>query len=198
MGRTNIRGDDLVADPIPLHIIHLSQDDPRKCTARKLASRGLANIHENNRRPPRRGILLDPLAGVILGPDDREVIEAGASLVALDCSWKQIVQSLADIAERSPALVGRTLPVVLAANPVSWGKPGRLSTVEALAVSLILLGRRDQAEDILRPFSFGEQFLTLNRKPLEAYEEATSNAELVELQWEFFDKPPGQQTGGQG
>ena len=61
----------------------------------------------------------------------------------------------------------------------------------------ILLGRRDQAEDILRPFSFGEQFLTLNRKPLEAYEEATSNAELVELQWEFFDKPPGQQTGDQ-
>ena len=180
-----------MADPIPLHIIHLSQDDPRKCTARKLASRGLANIHENNRRPPRRGILLDPLAGVILGPDDRDVIEAGASLVALDCSWKQIVQSLADIAERSPALVGRTLPVVLAGNPVSWGKPGRLSTVEALAVSLILLGRREQAEDILRPFSFGEQFLTLNRKPLEAYEEASSNAELVELQWDFFDEPPG-------
>ena len=198
MGRTNIRGDDLVADPIPLHIIHLSQDDPRKCTARKLASRGLANIHENNRRPPRRGILLDPLAGVILGPADRAVIDAGASLVALDCSWKQIVQSLADIAARSPALAGRTLPVVLAGNPVSWGKPGRLSTVEALSVSLILLGRRDQGEDILRPFSIGEQYLTLNRKPLEAYEEATSNSELVELQWEFFDKPPGQQTGEQG
>ena len=191
MGQAKIRGDGLVAAPIPLHIIHLSQDDPRKCTARKLARKGLVNIHENNRRPPRRGILLDPLAGVILGPDDRDVIEAGASLVALDCSWKQIVQSLADIAERSPALVGRTLPVVLAGNPVSWGKPGRLSTVEALAVSLILLGRREQAEDILRPFSFGEQFLTLNRKPLEAYEEASSNAELVELQWDFFDEPPG-------
>ncbi len=189
MGQSWIRGDGLASDPIPLHIIHLSQDDPRKCTARKLASKGLVNIHETNRRPPRRGILLDPLAGVILGPDDRAVIEAGASLVALDCSWKQIVPSLADISERSPALEGRTLPVVLAANPVSWGKPGRLSTVEALAVSLILLGRRGQAEDILRPFPFGEQFLTLNRKPLEAYEDANSNAELVQLQWEYFDEP---------
>ena len=179
----------MTAPPIPLHIIHMSQDDPRKCTARKLASRGLANIHENNRRPPRRGILLDPLSGVILGPDDRDVIDAGASLVALDCSWKQIEQSLTDIGKRSPALEGRTLPVVLAANPVSWGKPGRLTTAEALAVSLILLGRREQAEEILRPFAFGEQFLTLNRKPLSAYEGASSNAELVEIQWEYFDEP---------
>jgi len=176
-------------EAVPLHIIHLSQDDPKKCTARKLQRLGLAIIHEQIRRPPRRGFLLDPVAGTILGPDDAPSIEQGASIVALDCSWKRLDDSLAQVQRRAPTLEGRTLPVVLAANPVSWGKPGRLSTVEALAVSLVLVDRWGQAEEILRPFSFGEQFLKLNAQPLEAYAGAKTNAELVEIQWEFFDKP---------
>lgn len=176
-------------EDVPLHIIHLSQDDPKKCTARKLQRLDLAIIHEQVRRPPRRGFLLDPVAGTILGPDDAPSIEQGASIVALDCSWKRLDDSLSQVHRRAPKLVGRTLPLVLAANPVSWGKPGRLSTVEALAVSLILVQRWEQARRILRPFSFGDQFFTLNAQPLEAYAEATTNAELVEIQWEFFDKP---------
>ena len=47
---------------VPLHIIHLDQDDPKKCTARKLAKRELANLHFSTSRPPRRGFLLDPSA----------------------------------------------------------------------------------------------------------------------------------------
>jgi len=174
---------------VPLHIIHLDQDDPKKCTARKLASRDLAQLHFDTRRPPRRGFLLDPSAGTILGPDDLPLIERGASLVALDCSWKQLDASLVRIRKSSPRLEGRTLPLVLAANPISWGKPGRLSTVEALAVCLILLDKEEQARRILKPFSWGEQFLILNAEPLAAYKEATSRENLVELQWEFFDRP---------
>ena len=156
---------------VPLHIIHLDQDDPKKCTARKLASRDLAQLHFDTRRPPRRGFLLDPSAGTILGPDDLPLIEKGASLVALDCSWKQLDASLARIRKSSPRLEGRTLPLVLAANPISWGKPGRLSTVEALAVCLILLDKEEQARGILKPFSWGEQFLILNAEPLAAYKD---------------------------
>jgi pre-rRNA-processing protein TSR3 len=169
----------------------LSQDDPKKCTARKLERLGLAIIHENMRRLPRRGILLDPLAGQILGPDELQDMKRGGSLVALDCSWKKCDASFDDVKRISPKLFPRTLPLVLAANEVSWGKLGRLSTVEALAVCLILVGEREQAEQILAPFRFGEQFLELNSEPLTAYSEAKSNAELVDLQWEFFDKPEG-------
>ena len=133
--------------------------------------------------------MLDPSAGVILGPDDLPLIEKGASLVALDCSWKLLTESIDQIRKSSPRLEGRTLPLVLAANPVSWGKPGRLSTVEALAVCLILLGKEEQASKILRPFSWGQQFLILNAEPLKAYKEAKSREEIVDLQWEFFDKP---------
>lgn len=174
---------------VPLHIIHLEQDDPKKCTARKLAARDLATLHFNTRRPPRRGYLLDPAAGIILGPDDLPMIEKGAALVALDCSWKRLTESLKQVKSSSPRLEGRTLPLVLAANPVSWGKPGRLSTVEALAMCLVLLNKEDQAKRILRPFSWGEQFLILNAEPLAAYKEAESRQHLIDLQWEFFEMP---------
>ena len=174
---------------VPLHIIHLDQDDPKKCTARKLANRNLARLHFDTRRPPRRGFLLDPSAGIILGPDDLPLIERGAALVALDCSWKQLQDSITRIRKTSPRLEPRTLPIVLAANPVSWGKPGRLSTAEALAVCLVLLGRMEQAKEVLSPFSWGEQFFTLNHEPLEAYRNSTTREELVSLQWEFFDRP---------
>ena len=141
----------------PLHIIHLEQDDPKKCTARKLEKFGHAILHTNIRKSPKRGFLLDPKAGILLGPDDRNTIERGAAIVALDCSWKQIDSSLEYI-EQNTRLEGRTLPCVLAANPVSWGKPGRLSTSEALALSLVLLDRWGQAREIMKPVRFAESF----------------------------------------
>lgn len=175
-------------DDVPLHIIHLDQDDPKKCTARRLHKFGHAILHTNIKKTPKRGLLLDPKAGILVGPDDRNAIERGASIVALDCSWKQIDSSLEYI-QRNTRLDGRTLPCVLAANPVSWGKPGRLSTAEALALSLVLIDRWEQAREIMKPFRFADSFFHLNEQPLDAYSKAKSNAELAEIQWEFFDKP---------
>jgi pre-rRNA-processing protein TSR3 len=54
---------------------------------------------------------------------------------------------------------------------------------------LILLDKEEQARRILAPFSWGEQFLLLNAEPLNAYKNAETREQLVELQWEFFDKP---------
>ena len=173
---------------LPLHVIHLNQDDPRKCTARALERRGHAILHYDAKYSPKRGVLLDPNSGVLLGPDDRVLMDRGAAIVALDCSWKQLNESLSEIS-RINSLNHRTLPMVLAANPVSWGKPGRLSTAEALCVSLILLGRWEQARSIIRPFGFGDQFLSLNHEPLKAYSLARTNSELAQMQWEFFDMP---------
>ena len=173
---------------VPSHIIHLEQDDPKKCTARRLQKFGHAILHTNIKRSPKRGFLLDPKAGLLLGPDDKKNIDRGAAIVALDCSWKQIDSSLKYI-ENNTKLEGRTLPCVLAANPVSWGKPGRLSTSEALALSLVLIDRWSQAKEIMKPFRFGDSFFQLNAEPLEAYAGAKSNSELAEIQWEFFDKP---------
>ena len=88
---------------------------------------------------------------------------------------------------RRTRLQPRTLPLLLAANPVNWGKPGKLTTVEALAAALYLMGQNHQATELLSKFRWGEQFMNLNKEPLIAYTEAKSSAELVSLQFEFFD-----------
>ncbi len=177
-----------IDDSVPLHVVHLDQDDPRKCSARRMAKAGDAILHFDIRGAPKRGFLLDPSSGKLMGPDDKKSIDRGGSIVALDCSWKRIEESLESIS-RHTRLEGRTLPVLLAANPVSWGKPGRLSTSEAFAASLFILGREEQARIILSSFPYGDNFFNLNIEPLIAYRDAKSNEELSEIQWEFFDRP---------
>ena len=79
--------------------------------------------------------------------------------------------------------------MLLAANPVNWGKPSKMTTAEALAASLWILGREQEARDLLNSFSWGEEFFKLNRLPLEAYALANSSRELVRMQMDFFDLP---------
>jgi pre-rRNA-processing protein TSR3 len=83
----------------------------------------------------------------------------------------------------------RRLPILLAGNPTNYGIAGRLSTAEALAASLILIGFRQPAGVILSLFSWGETFLSLNQEPLEKYAAAKSS-ELSWLEVEFFGAVP--------
>ena len=171
---------------IPVHAIWLAQDDPKKNTAVRASKDDLLRLHKDFKRLPKRGIILEPLCGKVLGPEDREIFDSHGALVGLDCSWAQIEESVEHVMRRT-RLQPRMLPLLLAANPVNWGKPGKLSTVEALAASLYLMGRVEQCQELLSKFRWGERFLELNKEPLEAYAEAKSSAELVALQFEFFD-----------
>ena len=173
---------------VPLHVIHLNQDDPRKCTSRAMERKNHAILHDHPRKAPKRGILLDPTSGMLQGPEDNSLFDRGGSIVALDCSWKSLESALGEVSNHTK-LGRRTLPILLAANPVSWGKPGRLSTAEALCASVIISGRWDQGRMIMQQFPFGNEFLNLNHQPLLAYSKAESNAELAAIQWEFFDEP---------
>ena len=69
---------------------------------------------------------------------------------------------------------------------MNYGKPFLLSSVEAFAGALWILGRPEQAEEILAKFGWGLQFLSLNREPLEAYAAAANRAEVLEAQAEFI------------
>ena len=177
------------SDNVPVHAIWLAQDDPKKNTAVRLSKRNDLILHERFNRLPRRGIILEPLCGKVLGPEDHSLLlEEGGSLVGLDCSWAQIEDSVHQVMKRTK-LKPRMLPLLLAANPVNWGKPSKMTTAEALSASLFLIGKEDQARSILSAFRWGEQFFILNKEPLEAYREAKSSTELVNLQFEFFDIP---------
>lgn len=176
-----------VHSPIPLHAIWLAQDDPKKNTAVKLSRRNEISLHKDFRKLPKKGIILEPLCGKVFGPEDHDLIKQNrGAIVGLDCSWNQIEESVSTVMAKT-RLQPRMLPLLLAANPVNWGKPSKLTTAEAIAATLYLVGRRDSARKLLSAFSWGEQFFILNKEPLDAYSLAKSSQELVELQFEFFD-----------
>ena len=147
--------------------------DPRKCTARRLARDGLVIILHSLSRIPQSTLLLDPTATKALSPQDRSC----TSITALDCSW--------EVLERIPRerwRHRRALPFLVAANPVNFGRPLRLTSVEALAAALYITGEEARATEILSRFSWGLRFLEVNREPLREYAAAKDSAEVVEIQ----------------
>ena len=82
--------------------------------------------------------------------------------------------------------VSRCLPYLVAANPVNYGAPTKLSTVEALAAALYIVGSKDNAERLLSIFKWGPQFINLNRELLDSYAKAKDSTEVVEFQKKFI------------
>ena len=170
-----------------LHVRYEGDDDPEKCSARKLARFDLCELHRSARATP-PGIVLDPFADRALSPADRGSGVSDppddprrARLVALDCSWESAEQE-------AFALDGlhRSLPFLVAANPVNYGTPFRLNTVEAFAGALVVLGERDHAERLLSKFSWGHTFLELNAEPLERYAACEDSTDVVAVQDEYL------------
>ena len=160
-----------------LHVRYEGDDDPDKCTARRLAQFDLATLHHSARATP-PGIVLNPFAEQALSPADRQESDR---LVALDCSWRTAEREAFDLVG-----VHRSLPFLVAANPVNYGTPFELNTVEALAGALVILGEREQAEEILSKFRWGETFLSLNEEPLRRYAACTDSTEVVRIQEEYL------------
>jgi len=163
---------------VELHVRYEGDDDPKKCTARRLAKFDLATLHRTTRATP-PGIVLNPFAEQALSPADRT--GAGDRLVALDCSWETAEQEAFDIGGAH-----RSLPFLVAANPVNYGTPFQLNTVEAFAGALVILGEREQAEQILSKFSWGHTFLELNAEPLERYAGCADSTEVIDIQDEYL------------
>ncbi|MBI4415356.1 MAG: DUF367 family protein [Euryarchaeota archaeon] len=167
-----------LAVDIPLFAFHLEQCDPKRCTSKKLARFRLIALYPRAHQVPRGAVVLHPEAGVALSRADRGNAETHG-LGVIDVSWKRgVFPSL-------PDRRARALPYLLAANPVNYGKPLILSSVEALAAALYIFDRADHARRLLGKFAWGGQFLLLNREPLEAYRAARTGAEVVEAQKEF-------------
>lgn len=148
---------------VKILIYHGKQCNPKACTALKLGRFGLAKVFYTPRLIPRNSIVLSPLADKVLSLEDKAFLDRG--LVALDCSWNRIKEILVP---RKPVQL-RVLPPLVAANPVNYGKPSKLSTVEALGAALFILGREKEARKLLDKYKWGLHFLDLNRELLEGY-----------------------------
>jgi pre-rRNA-processing protein TSR3 len=163
----------------------MAQDDPKKCTAKKLERFGFAEIVDQPRKLPRDALLLDPTAPQAVSRADLPVARAHG-LAAIDCSWKKAEK---EFPQAPGAFHRRALPFLVAANPTAFGKPFKLSTVEAFAATLCILGEHAQAEGMLAKFGWGVHFLEVNAEPLAAYAAARTSAEVVAAQREFLPPP---------
>ena len=160
-----------------LHVRYEGDDDPEKCTARKLARFDMAELHRSPRSVP-RGIVLDPHAERALSPAD----DADLPLVALDCS-----RETAEAEAFGLDGPHRALPFLVAGNPVSHGQPFRLNTAEAFAAGCYVLGDERQAEELMSKFRWGHTFLELNEEPLARYADCDDSEAVVAVQQEYLD-----------
>lgn len=153
--------------------------DPKKCTSKKLARHGLIRLVSRPHELPKGAVVLNPNAEVALSREDEPRCRR-LGLCVLDTSWKS---------GRLPRMRGyreRALPYLVAANPINYGKPVLLSSVEALAAALYIMGDEDQAAELLSKFKWGPTFLQLNAEPLRLYRQARDSREVVKAQAEFI------------
>ncbi len=130
---------------------------------------------------PKRAVVLNPLSEIAFSPADRKRIE-NFGLVALDFSWKHAEKTLL----KNVRGTSRCLPYLIAGNPVNFGNPTKLSTVEALAAALYIAGFKEEAFRVLSIFTWGHTFTEINKERLENYANAKNSTEIIKLQGRFI------------
>jgi pre-rRNA-processing protein TSR3 len=76
----------------------------------------------------------------------------------------------------------RCLPILIAGNPVNYGKLTKLTTAEAIAAALYIAGFKKEAQELLSIFTWGHTFFELNSMLLDNYSSAKDSGEIVEMQ----------------
>lgn len=177
-GEDRRRRSPLLGGAVPIVIYYAGEDDPKKNTALKLSKAGKAKLVDDVRRVPPQSVLLNPFAKKAISREDLAAMRKHG-LLALDCSWARAEEAFPDLLGQTRS---RALPYMLAANPVNYGKAFKLSTAEAIAAALWIVGEKRQAEQVLGAIPYGKQFADLNGVALDEYATCATSAEVVAVQ----------------
>eukprot|EP01120_Amphizonella_sp_Union-15-10_P014170 TRINITY_DN678_c0_g4_i3.p1 TRINITY_DN678_c0_g4~~TRINITY_DN678_c0_g4_i3.p1 ORF type:complete len:261 (+),score=47.51 TRINITY_DN678_c0_g4_i3:228-1010(+) len=167
--------------PFKLAMWDFGQCDAKRCTGRKLVRLGYVSELPLNVRF--RGVILSPFGKKTVSPSDKSIVET-QGLSVIDCSWAQIDSlPLSKIRGEEE----RLLPFLVAANPVNYGKPFKLSCVEAVAATLFITGFKEICFELLDCFKWGRTFYNLNSALLEGYAVASDSAAVIEFQNKYIE-----------
>ncbi len=158
--------------------VYLEQDDPKKSTMKKLERYGLA-IHIPINKIYNK-LYLTPYSGNFLLNSDKAFYEK-TGIVVIDGSWNKI-----NTIENIGAKNGRKLPLLLPVNPINYGKPGKLSSLEALAAALYIMGYTDLSGEVISKYSWAQNFIKTNINPLNDYLKCISNEECIAVEESYF------------
>ncbi|XP_014242978.1 ribosome biogenesis protein TSR3 homolog isoform X2 [Cimex lectularius] len=156
--------------------------DPKKCTGKKLERLHLIRTLKIGQKFS--GVVLSPIGEKCVSPEDREIVLRGG-IAVVDCSWARIEEVPF---EKMRTQHPRLLPFLVAANRINYGKPLKLSCVEAIAGLLYITGFKEEAEKYLDKFSWGLHFLELNGELLNKYSECKNSTEVVQVQNAYIEE----------
>ncbi|MHA1974350.1 MAG: DUF367 family protein [Candidatus Hodarchaeales archaeon] len=170
-------------------IYHANQCDPKKCTGlktsrlfkqKKLSSISNLRLVRKMSQIPKFSLILNPLSPHTIMKKDKSIFEK-SGLTVLDCSWNHTEKIFK---KKFPNL--RRLPILIAANPVNYGRASKLSSIEALSAALYLVGEIVAADELLSFYKWGKQFLSLNNELLNDYLVCQSEKEIRQTEIEYF------------
>lgn len=164
---------------VPLAMWDLEQCDPKRCTGRKMIRQNLCReLHLGQRF---KGICLSPMGTLCISREDSDLVNEGG-LAVVDCSWAQLD---AVPFNRMKSGGARLLPWLVAANPVNYGKPCKLTCVEAFAACLYIMGFKEDGVELLDSFKWGHAFWKVNSGLLDRYANCANSAEVLRVQDEW-------------
>nr|XP_020862461.1 ribosome biogenesis protein TSR3 homolog isoform X2 [Phascolarctos cinereus] len=174
--------------PCPLAMWELGHCDPRKCTGRKLARQGLVRTLRLNQRF--NGLILSPMGTHYVSPADKQLV-AQCGVAVIDCSWAKLEETPFG-KMRGTHL--RLLPYLVAANPVNYGRPCKLSCVEAFAATFCILDPFDV--DSGQEFSNPNRLVVPARMANDSSEESENESDYEKEEEEEEEEQEGSSDDG--
>ncbi|KAI1714790.1 putative fer4-like domain in RNase L inhibitor, RLI domain-containing protein [Ditylenchus destructor] len=161
-----------VSMPCRLAMFDFNQCDPKRGSGRKLQRLGILSTLKLGTKFP--GLILSPTGTATLSRADKALI-LSSGLAVVDCSWNQVEKTPL---QRIKATEHRLLPYLIAANPVNYGRPSKLTCAEALGAALYSIDEIDSAVALMGKFKWGQNFLDLNSEVLELYRKFEKMSDL--------------------